>query len=321
MVEFSFIIPVYNAGKTIERCLDSIKKQKYNNYEVIIVDDGSIDDSYDKCMRYQSTDNRFKVYRQRNAGPAAARNRCLNVATGKWLCFVDSDDTVEENYLCILRQEIQKKETDVIFFGYNKIDLQNQTMEIHIPVIDNNSFYETIEELSRQDMFGYTWIKCFKRECIGETKFDKTINLFEDEVFACNMMTKINEISVVDKPIYNYYVGYTEALTKKTHEDYCEKCNLLFENWIKLLQNNEKAEEILLDKAEVYVERCWYYCMEHPVKIKKFISELKETNFFKMLDQENEIVRYVQKHSYVQIWRKKKLYYFKIEIANCLKRI
>ena len=99
MLDFSFIIPVYNAENTIQRCLDSIRIQKIENYEVLLMDDGSDDNSYSICMKYQQMDSRFKVYHQKNSGPSVARNRCLDIAAGRWICFVDSDDTIEENFL------------------------------------------------------------------------------------------------------------------------------------------------------------------------------------------------------------------------------
>ena len=99
MVDVSVIIPVYNVGKHIRRCLDSIIKQRYPNYEIILVDDGSTDESGKICDEYALHNNKIRVFHQENRGVSEARNKGLNVAKGKYIIFVDSDDEVTENYL------------------------------------------------------------------------------------------------------------------------------------------------------------------------------------------------------------------------------
>ena len=94
-MHLSVIIPVYNAASTLDRCLQSISAQKMTDYEVLLVDDGSKDDSGIICDEWARKDQRFKVIHQANAGASAARNTGLEKAQGQWICFIDADDTIE----------------------------------------------------------------------------------------------------------------------------------------------------------------------------------------------------------------------------------
>ena len=122
MVDISIIIPVYNAEKYLDRCLKSIISQTFKNFEVIMVDDGSVDSSYQICLGYSSADNRIKVIHQDNQGPSVARNTALGEVKGKYLCFVDSDDCYSSNNaLQILYNEMEKTQADVFIFSCNRI--------------------------------------------------------------------------------------------------------------------------------------------------------------------------------------------------------
>ena len=104
MTEFSIIVPVYNVENYLKRCLDSIKAQTYADYEVILIDDGSLDASGSTCDAYVEQDNRFKVIHKENGGLAAARNTGLAAAVGKYIVFLDSDDDLEKEALAKIRE-------------------------------------------------------------------------------------------------------------------------------------------------------------------------------------------------------------------------
>lgn len=168
MIKFSIIIPVFNSEKTIRRCLDSIIKQTYKNFEVLVMDDGSFDNSLNICTEYQLKDERFKVYSQKNSGPSEARNYCLNQSTGSWICFVDSDDWIGEDYLESLCNEITQNNPEIIFIGYKATNIITNHTNIKVPSFlnVNDSYYMSLLKLSEQDMFGYTWIKIIRKDVI-----------------------------------------------------------------------------------------------------------------------------------------------------------
>ena len=279
MIDFSIIIPVYNAEKTLERCLDSVDSQTFLNYEVIVVDDGSTDRSLSICKQYEMQNQRYHVVHQLNSGPSTARNMGLNMAIGKWICFIDSDDFVEESYLQDIFDTEQKSDADVVFVGYNKV-YENGKKEVCFPYEFSDANFETFFELSEQDMFGYTWVKAFRREVIKDIKFNSDLNLFEDEVFTCQVIPNCKRISIVKKPIYNYNVGDGSSLIGRTHEDYCLKCDMVYNAWKHMLGGSQEIQYLMLKKANEFVSRCYYYAFERQVDIQTFFSQLKRTAFF-----------------------------------------
>lgn len=319
MVDFSFIIPVYNAGKTIQRCLDSILAQHHNNYEVIIVDDGSSDNSYEICRKYQMLDRRFRVYHQQNSGPSVARNKGLDIAQGEWICFVDSDDAIQANYLEKLKLKIIEENPEVVFMGYRKININNGKIEIKLPGHSEKNYYENLVKLSSMDMYGYTWIKCFKRSSIGDKRFNVDLTLFEDEIFSCQVLKDCKHLCYLNDALYDYYTGLDEALTQRTHQDYCEKCNYVFLAWENLIEPYDLASSFLKNKAHTFVEQCRYYGLERPVKIKEFYSDLAYTRYFELCTHENKFERYVLNRNYVMLRLMKVTYNLKIKVVKMLK--
>ena len=280
MVDFSIIVPVYNAEKTLRKCLDSICEQTFESYEVILIDDGSTDQSLSICKRYEIQNKRFRVHHQNNAGPSAARNAGLDIAEGKWICFVVSDDCIEASYLQEIWDAAQNYYADVVFIGHNKVN-ENGTKEAFFPgeVMETN--IKTALALSEHDMFGYTWIKAFRRDLIKKIRFDASLNLFEDEVFTCQVLPYCRRIGVVNKPIYNYNIGDGSSLIGRTHQDYCLKCDKVYQAWKLMLDGCQEKANILAKKANSFVSRCYYYAFERKVNIQSYFSHLRETSFFK----------------------------------------
>lgn len=319
MVDFSIIIPVYNAEKTLEKCLKSIDAQTFLNYEVILIDDGSTDHSLSICKRYEMQNQKYRVVHQLNTGPSAARNVGLDMAIGKWFCFVDSDDSIEKTYLQDIFDVVQKYDADVVFFGHHKV-YKNEKKEIYIPCELSDTNIKTILELSEQDMFGYTWIKAFRRKSVKEIRFDKNLNLFEDEVFTCQAMPNCKKIAVLKKPIYNYYVGDGSSLIGRTYEDYCLKCDKVYTAWKSLIADDKETEHLVIKKANVFVSRCYYYAFERQVNLQTYFSQLKGTTFFQEHTENFRFDDSVRNCDYKKMRLEKMKYQTKVRISALIHR-
>ena len=118
MSQISIVIPVYNAEKTLIRCLDSIQQQTYKDFEAILINDGSSDSSAEICQRYCEADKRFKLINQENSGPSKARNQGIDAAISKYLAFVDSDDYIEPNMLEEFFTAAEASSADLTVCGY-----------------------------------------------------------------------------------------------------------------------------------------------------------------------------------------------------------
>lgn len=263
--EFSIIIPVYNAETTILKCLKSLQMQTLSSFEVLIIDDGSRDSSLELCKKIAKEDKRFKVLHQENAGPSSARNAGLAMARGEFIAFVDSDDTVEQNYIEKIKAQFVSVNADVVFIGYTKYSPQGKKGESFIPTRYSRGFFEMLAELSRRDLFGYTWIKSFRKTAVDEIRFRQDINLFEDEIFTCEVLEQCHSIGIVEESVYNYVCGNQNALMAKTHQDYCELQEEVYCAWKHLLESaqhkkkfwNIKQMQLFLSVNIMFMRETW----------------------------------------------------------------
>lgn len=198
----SIIVPIYNSEKTLNRCVDSILQQTFTDWELLLIDDGSKDSSGDICDEYARKDPRIKVFHKENGGVSSARNLGLDNAIGKWITFVDSDDLLTKNALCIDWATLHE---DFILFPFyfcyrnNKSDMYALDS---VGKIDNlKLFYE--KELGHLS-FRNPWSKLFKKELIADLRFDEKIKCGEDTLFVLSYLKKINICNVLDKPFYVY---------------------------------------------------------------------------------------------------------------------
>lgn len=295
-LEFSIIIPFYNAEDSINRCLQSILKQTLPDFEVILIDDGSVDNSNNICRSFVEKDARFKIFNQQNQGPSVARNKGLDVARGNYIIFIDSDDYIEANFLKTIKDAFVNKAADVVFIGYSEYSIEGKLLKRYIPFQKAacNSYFEALIKLSSEDMFGYTWIKSFSRKAIGNIRFPTDMKLFEDEVFTCQVLQKCNNFETVNEPIYNYTTGNPEALTKKTYQNYCELQERVYLEWQKLLNNYKNKEIALINKANFLVIRSVYYGFEKNINPRVYFSNLANCVFFKKSKIDSPVFAYIR---------------------------
>lgn len=307
---FSIIVPVYNAERSLQKCLTSIRAQSFDDYEVILIDDGSRDNSYAICADFAGKDPRFQPVHQENRGPSAARNEGLRRARGTYLCFVDSDDFLVPEYLEQLHTQLENDRAEVVFFGCHRVDRSGRTTSARIPP-DGLQGTALWIALSERDLFGYPWIKCFSRELVGDCRFPEDMSLFEDEVFTCAVLEKAERIAVLPEALYCYVVDGENMLTSRTREDYCALSDRVFAAWERLLQNAPERESILQRKANAFVGRCRYYGLERDVNIKRFFAALAETRFFELHTNRTALDRVIQSRNWIGIATARLLYRLK----------
>ncbi len=323
MIDFSIIIPVYNAEKTLKYCLDSLRRQTKNDFEVILIDDGSTDNSKSICIDYTIIDSRFTYYYQPNNGPSAARNKGIKLSKGHYLLFVDSDDYVSDDYLSEIEIAINNKSADLIFFGYKKMTPNGEILADCVPDVSNFTDMISIAiELSNKDLFGYTCIKAFRKDIIGDIKFNENINILEDELFTCSVLSKCKSVDVITKSIYNYIIQTnSNALTFRTHQNYCEICDFVFLAWKNLLCDYTDSINFLSKMSINMVNKCMYYYYERNVDTKTYINQLSDCNFFHYVKPESFFSKKVQNKSYfllnlLRFIYRKKIYLYKFIHKN-----
>ena len=205
--KISVIVPVYNAEKGLNICLDSLKKQTYKNFEVILINDGSTDKSGDICDIYTKKDDRFKVVHSKNSGVSSARNKGLDICTGDYIIFVDSDDEVKNNMLEEMLYYLLQSEADVIITGITFVKDGKKVKDILPP--KHGRFDLDIWEYICKDnsgMFGYVSNKMYKSCIIKDNyiRFDEDKKIQEDLDFALTVYSKCNVFYMLDKSYYLY---------------------------------------------------------------------------------------------------------------------
>lgn len=203
----SIIVPVYNVEKYLHRCVDSILKQTFTDYEIILVDDGSTDSSAQICDEYASIDSRIRVIHKENGGLSSARNAGLDAARGKYVGFVDSDDYVSSDMYEKLVAALGDDTEAISNCMYVRAYESGETSASRVPHFESESFEaeKFLEELLLHVGDVSVCTKLFFREAIGDLRFPVGI-LNEDLVFIINYISKLKRIHFVGSVGYYYFV-------------------------------------------------------------------------------------------------------------------
>lgn len=211
----TFILPVYNAENTLRRCLDSILKQTYCDYEVIIVDDGSIDNSGKICDSYSLNDNRFRVVHKENAGVASARQLGVSLATGEYVIHIDSDDWIESNMLSDMMNEIS--DADILVSDYYYNTKHGQT---YVRQVDCTTSEELLEKIIKGEVFGSLWHKLIRRNLYQNIKFNTDLTFCEDQLLLFKILTTYQCKVINLHKAYYHYECNDGSITQRTDREY-----------------------------------------------------------------------------------------------------
>ena len=238
-MKFSIIVPVYNVYKYLKKCLDSITNQSYDNYEVIIVNDGSPDNSQEIIDEFVTKNKKFKCYKKKNGGLSSARNYGLKKATGDYILFLDSDDYIERDLLKKLAEAISKGNADVIRFECNVVDENGKI--IRKDIADEyimQDINEIIENHIRKDFVEASCFYCYKKDFWNKNKFEFAEGkLHEDTGLIPYVLYRANKISAIPYHGYNY-VQRDGSITKSNN-----------------IEKDVKKANDVIDQYEVIVEK------------------------------------------------------------------
>lgn len=215
----SIIIPVFNAETSLRTCLNRILEQSVSDFEVILVDDGSLDNSGKICDEYASNYSNFIVHHKINEGVSKTRNVGLDLAKGEWIYFVDSDDLLEIDSIEKLIGYTKSSETDFIMAGFRIISEQGEVLEnpkrIRQKIISKDEAFSELYKATDFSYQGYIWCKLFKNSIIKDSnvRFNEKIFFNEDRLFILEYLKEISKpIFYVSEPVYNYVRGESGAM-------------------------------------------------------------------------------------------------------------
>ncbi len=230
----SIIIPVYNVEKYICRCLESVINQDYKNLEIIIVNDGTQDNSYEICNKYAKLDKRIKLINQKNGGLSDARNTGVKMATGRYLAFLDSDDYVDKDTYSTLVNLMEQNNADISKINYRKIKIKDNVYTEYEEKKSYNNNDNSVKIYNKEDALkeilldykiqNYVWDKLYKKELFDDVQFPVRKN-YEDIAIQYKVFSKINKMVLGNNVKYNYVIredSIVNLASEKTLSDCIE---------------------------------------------------------------------------------------------------
>ena len=239
-MRFSVVIPVFNSEKYIDRCLNSIINQTYKNIEIIIIDDGSSDRSYEICEKKSKKDKRIKLIKQANKGVSFARNLGIEESKGDFIVFVDSDDYLEDTAIEVCNNNIKDNDLLICEIAY----IVNEK-KIYIPCKLNGEYTTKtlLESLNNRkniklaERINSVCGKVYRADIIklNQIRFDECISIGEDLLFNIYYLEKIKKIKWIDYAIYNYYKNNIYSCTNDYKKNKFMELNEVSNSYERLL--------------------------------------------------------------------------------------
>lgn len=313
MEKVSIIVPVYNAESSIGYCLNSITSQTYTNLEIILVNDGSTDNSLQICKNYAAIDNRIIVVDQKNGGVSHARNTGLSYATGTYVEFVDSDDCIALNMVEKLVESIKTYATDLAICGFKIVKLTEKlpTNILHCTcsglgktcVLSQKNFFEHFAEiLWKTATLEMPSNKLYKNSILKQQKltFEEDCSLGEDFLLNMHYFEHMkNGVVMLSEEYYYYLQTNTESLTHKYRDDLFDNELLLFNGIKNLLNNNVN----LTTEEQVYMYEYMLskaiFCMTNVASAKDALTEMQMKQQLEKIINNEDVRKAIKNSNYI----------------------
>lgn len=228
--KISIIVPIYNSENDLDQCIESIANQTYKNIEIILVNDGSTDDSINICRKWESIDSRIVLIDKQNEGVAKARNDGLEKATGEYIGFVDHDDFIESNMYEIMIDDMLEHNADIVMCSSTGIYEDGSTTKGYTNYksfeIDKNDLIKRMQNYEKI-FCSSVWSKLYKREVVGELKFDTEIILGDDYYFNGIAYTNIDKFYYDERSLYNYRIREGSISRRKVDKHFFDKYTVM----------------------------------------------------------------------------------------------
>lgn len=271
-VSISVIMPIYNAQENLEEAIRSVEKSSFLDYELLLIDDGSTDNSPHICQRFAKKNEKIKYIRQENAGVASARNRGLEIATGEYVAFLDADDSLSENMLEKMCIAVANTNADVCMAGWNEwrgnekkankivsedllVDGQEGTKQLALMLLTSGHINSSYEKISPYFIMGVVWNSIYRRKFLeyNQIHFFCFWNNEDDWIFNIQCYNKADKIYLLNESLYNYRIDDKSLSHKKRYiEDLYHKrrkgIDWIWKTMDELCQNETEKKR----KAELY---------------------------------------------------------------------
>ena len=251
--KLSIIIPIYNTAPYLEKCINSVLKQKLKEIEILAIDDGSTDGSLEIIKNIAKIDDRVKIFHQENKGVSSARNLGIENSSGKWITFIDSDDYLDENSICKMIESVEEKECDIGVYAFQRefgekyeIDFlpwsnitfeHNEILEKVIPLMLSST--HQVNSIS-----GSVCRSIFKKNLVQNIRFNENVSIQEDLIFCLDTYSCADKIFFTNDCIY-HYVKHQQTTTEHYRNGYYKESVLFEEIIVDTLKKIGIFEEVM----------------------------------------------------------------------------
>lgn len=239
----SIIVPVYNVEKYLEDCLKSLVNQTYKNIEIILVDDGSVDESGEICDKWAEKDGRIIVYHKKNEGVSATRNFGIQKAKGKFLMFVDADDMLVLNAIECLVEKMVEKNAELVVCKYQSHEYQKwvNKLDLRVKKVSPNVYLQEIMVPDR-NIAAFVYNRLYLTQIVRENniRFNQNVRVCEDTLFNYEYMKQVKQIVFIENALYFYRINVDSTMFQKKMNPAKLTANIVFD---KILFDAEKIED------------------------------------------------------------------------------
>ena len=305
--KISIIVPVYNVEKYLEECIKSLVSQDYENYEILLIDDGSTDSSYKICQQYSRKYQNVRTYKQKNQGVSVARNKGIELSNGKWICFVDSDDYVDSKMLSTLYSIIKNEGCEIAItppiMDFRQQKIPASIFGKKITFTKKNKQKLLLNIICRQYHSakktyigaGGPWAKMYNREFLikNQLTFKVGLQRMQDVIFNLYAMSLAKKVVYQNNFLYHYRINYNSSTIKFNKNIFITFSNVL-EEMYKFDEKHELEEAIFLKTVLLYIEgsRIGIVHKDNPSGLFAKIKELKKAYQLKQIQKGFYNVKY-----------------------------
>lgn len=294
MLNISIIIPLYNASSYLYHSLDTLLSQSFQDIEIILVDDGSTDESPAICDEYARKDGRIKVFHEAHSGVAHSRQVGLDHAICEYILYVDVDDHVQPDMISEMCQLAEAQQADMVIYDYRELTYHGEVYHAQKPTaLDGVTI---LDDILNGKLYGALWNKMMRREWLLRTKaaFSQQLTMREDLVFLSQCLPYASKIAYIPKAYYGYERRNTSALTSHYVNEslayYTQECL-----WVDLILQNQFLKEATRQRLEQYLMQLAYITLRRGLfdKHKWYETFLKHPEILSLgMGYKNKIVNF-----------------------------
>lgn len=285
-MKISIIVPIYNGEKTIDRCVQSILSQSYKDIEVILINDGSLDNTFEIINQY--SDSRIKILNNKNQGAMLSRIAGIHIASGKYIMFVDADDWIDEKMVACLVDRTDNGKIDFIMCAFYGVSLEERKL------MGNTNIRKGIVDLFLNQSINGPCCKLMKKELFDLINIDNNfkLTLMEDLIINLKILEKVNSLEVINQGLYHYEYNVNSA----THRYIDDK--FMMTNYV--YKKIEKFYELIEDES-ILSNIKWIYFRNLYSAIIDLHSKQSHKDFFEKIEKINTYLKNKDTINYLQV--------------------